>query len=286
MIKCYLNIIIPLLKQSPYRQALHSLCLSNEPVYIKCSLNREFSREQFVVWLKKKFGPVAEFNRQTGNHFNDYSGLLAAGMKNTAVAYEFNLFKRDSFAGWHRWMAEVVHKMWPTIPLSAKIMMSNNLVSGIREGVDPELFAVWSDLNGNDNYMNYNEGRWISNWLPMALGHDLQFSMKPTSICNSENHVIKDKETKPVPYDHIYTATFQQLLQGVGTVITWVWADLNYGKYMKIPSLRGNIFRRPMDVIAQGMAALDGNRIAPEIIRFCQCEPQVALLYSPTSSNP
>lgn len=38
-----------------------------------------------------------------------------------------------------------------------------------------------------------------------------------------------------------------------------------------------------MDVIAQGMASLDGNRIAPEIIKFCKCEPEVALLYSPTS---
>ena len=285
MVGSYLKIIIPLLKNSKYSQALHSLCLSNEPTYPSCRLDSEFTRKQFTAWLEKKYGDIAVFNQASGSNFTNYAAALTAGMTHPAVKYEFYTFKREIFAGWHRWMAESIRSQWPEIPLSAKIMVFNNFKAArIDEGVDPELFSELSDLNGNDNYMNYGQGRWISDWLPMAMGHDLQLSMKKTSICNAENHIIKDGETNPIPYDHIYTAIFQQLTQGVGAMMTWVWVDLDFNANQKQPvDLRGNIFHRPIDIIAQGMAAFDGNRIAPQIISFCQYDPEAAVLYSPTS---
>ena len=82
--------------------------------------------------------------------------------------------------------------------------------------VDAELFAEFSDYNGNDNYMFYGMGKWISDWQRFSKGHDLQFSMRPNWIVNSENHIIKDGETRLIPGAHTYTATFQQYLQGVG----------------------------------------------------------------------
>ena len=280
MIKAYLDALIPMLKNCQYREALHSLVLSNEPTYRGCNLDSAFSRQQFQEYLTGKFGSLAGFNRAAGTDFADFAALCKAGDQ-AAVKYEFNSFKRAAFAGWHRWMAEIIHRQWPEIPLSVKIMVFRELTPiNIEHGIDVEQFAELSDLNGNDNYFNHG-----GNWAIMAMHHDLQLSLKKVSVCNSENHLIMDRESNAIPYDHIYAATFQQFMHGVGSFMTWVWSDLNYALRDKpwCLDLQGNIYRRPANVIAQGMAMLDANRIADPIVRFCQYDPAVALFYSPTA---
>ena len=48
--------------------------------------------------------------------------------------------------------------------------------------------------------------------------------------------------------------------------------------------LQGNIALRPGNVIAQGIAALDAVRLAGELKAFTAYEPEIAILYSPTST--
>lgn len=145
----------------------------------------------------------------------------------------------------------------------------------------------FSDYNGNDNYF-YRRGRYAADWNVTAMTHEMQISAKSVSVANTENHIIPDRETRPVPNDHIYTANFQQFITGASTLCTWVWADIDYDFIRKNPAsdFGGNIFLRPGNVIAHALAGLDGVRLAPEIRKFMDYEPEVAILYSPTATDP
>ena len=284
MIRRYLDIIIPLLRQSPYRAALHSLCLSNEPVYTGARLDKPFTRKLFFTYLKKEYGALEQFNRTAGTNFPNFEALAEAGLENPAVNYEFHRWKRAALAEWHAWMAGVIRSHWPEAKLSAKIMVFKTLEPAYNnEAVDPELFAAFSDYNGNDNYMYHRTGRWISDWYTMAMYHDLQRSSRNMPVLNSENHVIKDGDWQNIPFEHIYAATFEQFLQGVTGVVTWVWRAVPPESARKRPDLPGNVYQRPASILAQSMAILDGNRLAPEISAFVAAPPLIGILYSPTS---
>ncbi len=278
MLKAYLEFLIPLIAESPWRDAIHSLVLSNEPEE-RAKWDDPFLRNLFAEDLQKCFGTISEFNRNAGTKFASFSELLKTGPEHPAVRYAFYDFRRRAFAEWHAWIARTVKEFFPGVKVSAKAM-DVSMNDRPEDGVDAELFAEFSDYNGNDNYMFYGMGKWISDWQRFSKGHDLQFSMRPNWIVNSENHIIKDGETRLIPGAHTYTATFQQYLQGVGGIVTWVWSqDRPNGKQ----PLSGSIYQRPESIIAQGRAALDANRLVPEISAFVTAEPKIALLYSPSS---
>lgn len=132
-------------------------------------------------------------------------------------------------------------------------------------------------------YMMYGEGQFVSNWIQTQLGHDLQYSLKPVRILNSENHMIRDGEMRFIPPEHIYTAIFEQLLQGAGGIVSWVWARNDYAVHQRNDAVDGCIFHRPAAIAAHGRAALDGLRLAAPIAQFVEAPPEIALVYSPSS---
>ena len=284
MIKRYLDTVIPILMQSPYRAALHSLCISNEPVYTGARLDKPFTRQEFFAYLTKEYGSLENFNRAAGTNFTSFEALADAGLADPAVNYAFHRYKRAALADWHAWMAGIIRSHWPEAKLSAKIMVFKTLEPAYNnEAVDPELFAAFSDYNGNDDYMYHKTGRWISDWYTMAMYHDLQRSIRNMPVLNSENHVIKDGDMQDIPYGHIYAATFEQFLQGVSGMMTWVWREVPPEAARKRPDLPGNVYQRPASILAQSTAILDGNRLAPEVLAFVNAVPHVGILYSPTS---
>lgn len=287
MMTAYLNALIPALKKSPYRDALHSITLSNEPVYTGFTLQKEFARRQFKDYLARIFTTVDGLNRAAGRHFADWNAVIAAGLDDPAVKSAFYTFKRQTFADWHDWVAGQVRTLWPEVPLSTKIMVFGAVdPENLDQGVDPELMGAFSDYNGNDNYMFYahDNGDWASDWVTLALTHELQISTRPASICNTENHIIMDNDRSPVPADHVYTAIFQQYVTGASGIVTWVWVDINYERSLSQPrDLQYNIYMRPDCVLAQGLAALDGNRLSEQLAAFTDDQPETALLYSPTA---
>lgn len=285
MVREYIAALFGKLKESPYFGAIHSICLTNEPVYTACRPDNPFSRQEFKKYMEKKYGSVAEFNKVAGTGFADCDAMLDAVTGNDPAAkYEFYTFAREAFADWHRLLAEEVKKAVPGMPVHTKIMVFSSPFE-YASGVDPELMGDFSEYNGNDNYF-YRRGRWIADWDVTAMTHEIQMSAKPMSIANTENHIIPDGETRPVSNDHIYTANFQQFITGASTLATWVWADYQYDFAKQNPShsFIGNIFLRPGNIAAHCLSGLDGLRLAPEIRKFTDDRPEVALLYSPTAT--
>ncbi|MBS1369166.1 MAG: hypothetical protein HPZ91_04325 [Lentisphaeria bacterium] len=283
MVRKYISELLGHLKKSPYAGSLHSVCISNEAVYVNCKPENPCSAAMFCKYMEKKYGPVANFNRTAKTAFKSYEEMTKSTKNSQAARYEFYLFSRVTFAGWHRMMAGEVRKAWPGIPVHTKIMSFRSTYDYVM-GVDPELMAEFSDYNGNDNNF-YREGRWQADWLTSALSHEIQISSKPVAVVNSENHIIRDRESQPIPNDHIYSALFQQYITGVCTMTTWLYADIDYERVRKDPKhdFIGNIYLRPGNLAAHARASLDGMRLAPLLQKFLQYKPEVALLYSPTS---
>lgn len=283
MMKAYIRDFLGRLRQQPYAAAIHSICILNEPTFTG-TLQEPFLRGEFRKYLEKKFGSVAAFNRAAGGEFPSFDAVVEAGVKNPAVDAEFALYRRSEMKNWAKFLADEVRAVWPGMPVHAKIMIMNSTFDK-SHAIDPEMFAEFSDYNGNDNYGNYKEGGYLSDWVQFALGHELQFSMKPASIVNAENHIIRDSERRPIPNDHIYTANFQQHVTGASALVTWVWVDYSPESARNThKDLQGNIALRPGNVIAQGIAALDAVRLAGELKAFTAYEPEIAILYSPTST--
>ncbi len=285
MLQTYVAVLIGRLKESPYAGALHSICLSNEPLYSGCRFTNPWSASIFKKHMEKKYGPVTEFNRVSGRNFTDYDQMLEAiRFHDPAARFEFYTFSRQMFADWHRMLAEAVKKAWPDMPVHTKIMVFSSPFVYV-SGVDPELLAEFSDYNGNDNYF-HRRGRWIADWNVTAMTHEMQISAKPVSVANTENHLIPDRETRPVSNDHIYTGNFQQFVTGASTLVTWVWSDIDYNFARQNPKhvFIGNIFLRPGNIVAHAISGIDGMRLAPELRKFMDYEPEVAILYSPTAS--
>ncbi len=201
------------------------------------------------------------------------------------IYYDFNRWKMESFAAWHEWMASIVKELWPGMPVHSKIMMGGSFSNSsfVKEGIDPELFSKFCDLNGNDDYFIVDRPS-TGAWQVTAMGYALQASLRPVHIVNAENHIISDRFDGDIPYGRIYSSLFQQFIKGCAGSMIWVWEDSNYKDTLKKGDFVGSIYRRPAAILAAADAGADANRIAPEIKEIFNAKPQVAILYSQASN--
>ncbi|MBI4587130.1 MAG: hypothetical protein HY717_24220 [Planctomycetes bacterium] len=116
----------------------------------------------------------------------------------------------------------------------------------------------------------------VEGWQLLAKGHDLQRSVKDAPVFNSENHIILDRETRPVPPEHVRAALWQAAVHGLSATTIWVWERTFDPK----SDFAGGIMHRPAGSEAVGHTALDLLRLAEEVTALQRLKPQVALLHS------
>jgi hypothetical protein len=197
----------------------------------------------------------------------------------------------EQFAGWHRWMADIIHEIAPGMPVHAKIMMSAHWG---RNGhgiwsVDPELFGDLSQIHGNDCCKWYvqpspgdtaNPKAWADDWVGENMGYDVQRSMGDKPVFNSENHFILDRYVDAVPAAHLYNVMWQGAVHGMSASTSWVWErtfDVSH-------DFTGSIMHRPACTEAQNLACLDLNRLSREVNALQRVKPRV-VLFSSLASN-
>lgn len=273
--------VIPRIKDHP---ALHSVCLSNEPVCEDLTRCR-VTAEAWPAWLERRHGTVAALNARWGT---DYAGFAAIPVPKpefteTPACLDFIRFNGETFAAFHRWMAEVVRSMAPELPVHAKIMMGAHFQKTLHGfwSVDPEAFSAFSQYNGNDAYNMFDkEGPlWANGWRHCQAGYDFQRSMADLPVFNSENHLIADRDTDVIPPEHLYSALWQNAVHGQSSTTLWIWERCNDA----VSDSAGSILHRPDCVEAVGRCALDLNRLAHEVAAIQNLAPTVALLWSPSS---
>ena len=274
IIEDYLRTLIPLVKDVP---SLHSITLSNEPVY-QSALDPQNLPEWHAYLEELYHGDIAELNRIYGTNYQDFSEVaMPARPEGTPVFYDWVMFNNDLFSSWHQWMADIIHEMAPDLPVHAKIMAGAlNSQGALTWGIDPEQFADLSQINGNDNWNYYGQGG--DGFLTELRFYDLQASLKKAPLFNSEDHLIRDGDTLYIPEqaDHVRSVLWQGAIHGRTASTIWVWErtyDVN-------SDFQGSIMHRPDAAAAVGRTNLDLNRLAEEVTAFQEAEADAVILYS------
>ncbi len=278
--QAFFRAVIPRLRGYP---ALHSLCLSNEPIYVSAP-NSAYNRQKWQAWLAKHYnGDIARLNALYGTNYASFADVPIHSRDNLEPSpqlYDWITFNNERFAAWHRWMAEQIHTLAPEIPVHAKIMNGAfSPRSALLWGVDVEQFCDLSQIAGNDCCNWYNrrpDSRLGNGSLGEMMFYDLLRSMRGQPVFNSENHVVPDRDWDPVPGMHMRNLLWQGALHGMGASTMWVWertTDPN-------SDFAGSVMHRPLLCDAHGRTALDLMRLAPEIVALQQAPARVALVYS------
>ena len=284
-LKRYFELVVPLVKDHP---ALHSLCLSNEPVSSGwgggCSL-----RPRLAPWLKGRYRDIAELNAKWGTSYASFEDVklpqnFYAFKPFSPEAVELTRFNRESFAEFHSWMAGEVSRLAPGVPLHSKIMIHANFTGGTSfYSVDPELFSPWSAFGGNDcsDYVTHGDGVWAHDFAKMEAGYDYLRSVSRKPIFNSENHIIDDAELRPIPEGHVYTVLWQNAIHGLECSTTWYW-ERAYNE--RNPWMCFGLFLdRPTGLSEIAFAPLDLNRLSREVRAIAARKPTVLLHWSLSS---
>lgn len=276
----YVRAIIPPLKDHP---ALHSICLTNEPVNIEEPC--EYALKEWHIWLKNKHGDIATLNERWGTTYVSFDEIPLLNpfspdfTLRTPLGMDYVLFNQEFFAGWHKMLADAIREIAPDLPVHAKAMTWTLTGDGeVRCGVDAELFAEFSQINGNDsvNFYSHGQGEFAQGWLGNLMPYDLQRSMKIMPIYNSENHIIPDRETRYIPPEHIRCALWQEAIYGQGATAIWIWERT----YAHKSDAAGSIMHRPLCAEAVGIVNNDLNRLAEYVTELQKIKPQVTIIMS------
>lgn len=283
LLKRYFELVVPLVKDHP---ALHSLCLSNEPVMSawddRCAL-----QPRWTAWLKGRYADVAAMNAKWGTSYAAFEdcrlprNFYAFG-PSSPQALEMTRFNREAFAEFHAWMAGIVRGLAPGVPLHSKIMIHANFTEGTSfHCVDPELFATWSDLGGNDcmDYVTPGNPTWAHDFGPMEAGYDYLRSVSRAPVFNSENHIIDDGETREIPAGHVYSSLWQNMIHGQEGTTIWYWERA----FSRGAMCEGLFLDRPTALAATAFAALDLNRLSKQVKAIAARKPTVLLHWSLSS---
>ncbi len=275
-----LRYVIPRIKDLP---ALHSVCLSNEPICVDlrgCAV----TAKAWPAWLQARHGDIATLNRRWRTEYQSFAEIPIPAPEFTAtpMSVDFVRYNQEAFAEFHAWMAGIIHEIAPDLPVHAKIMMSAHFGRSLHGmwSVSPELFADFSQYNGNDccNWF-HRGGDWSTGWAGMEGGYDFQRSMADMPVFNSENHMIVDGDQGVIPPEHLYTELWQGAIHGQSSTTYWVWERTN----SFTDSLTGSILHRPDGIEAFGRCNLDLNRLAPEVVSIQRVPPALGVLWSASS---
>ena len=275
LIEQFLRIVIPRIKDKP---ALHSLCLSNEPVYTN-SADCSFTQDKWCDYLQRVHGTVEAMNERLGTAYEAFADVPIPGNVHYDAPqfYDWCRFNQERFADWNRWMADVIHEMWPDIPLHAKVMASMFSRSAVADGTDAQMFVDLGRISGNDCSNDYpGPGEWAQSWQTQNMYYDLQRSLGGKPIFNSENHLSRDRSTHYYPPGHFRTALWQGAIHGQGATTLWVWQRTYDPKH----DFYGNVMHRPGCAEAVGRTCLDLNRLALQVTALQHASAPLAICYS------
>ncbi|MEN6357889.1 MAG: beta-galactosidase [Armatimonadota bacterium] len=282
LLKRYVKLVVEPIKDHP---ALQSICISNEPRNVEEPC--KYADEQFRTWLKARHGDIATLNSRWGTTYASFDEITvpnpfagADAEKPMGRWADFVRWNQEYFTAFHKMLADAVHEVAPKLPVHAKVQsMTFGCASELKCGNDAYLYGTISDINGNDSNCYYafggDEDGYANEWLENGIYYDLQRSVKDAPVVNSENHIIRDRETRYVPPEHIRAALWQEAIHGQSATTIWVWErTFDHGS-----DLYGSIMQRPGCARAVGIVNLDLNRAAYEVTALQQAPPQVLILH-------
>jgi len=275
-------------------KSLHSFCISNEPYYRLT--NGSYDLEYYRNWLKNQYnGEISRLNINYNSQYTDFNEITIpddwftsrwALCEDPATWTENDLNRYidwmdascQSFADYHKWMADEVRKHAPDVPLHSKIQASflsedevwarHYFLSGINYEMMYDIF----DINGNDA-CNFGRSQEI---LDKLQWYDYQTSFKNAPVFNSEDHIVLDgdKTFNDSYKDRYYSDMWQGAIHGRAITTIWLWQRSHTDA-----TVIGNILHRPDCVEAVGRSYLDLNRLSREVTALQNVKRDVAIYY-------
>ena len=273
IVEKFIRIVVPMIKDKP---ALHSICLTNEPVFINFA-NCDNTKQMWIDYLTSAHGDINTLNKRYGSNYASFADVPYSG---DAQAYDWIVFDQQRFAGWHKWMADIIHEIAPNVPTHAKVMSTQLSPGGVCFGNDSELYGKYLEINGNDCYAfpTGNPDWPVDNW-PIAISYDLQRSFANKPVFNSENHIAPDGSTYYIAPEHFRMALWQGAIHGQGATTIWIWERA----FENSNGFIGSVFERPGCAQAVGTTCLDLNRFAAEVTALENAKAPVAIVFSNSS---
>jgi hypothetical protein len=263
--------------------ALHSVCLSNEPRSVEAPCR--FATEQWHGWLRHRHPTIEALNTRWGTQYTDFDAIPLPDPFRpsdrdppTPRWYEFTRFNAEWFASWHEKLARAVHTAIPGLPVHAKLMTWSFMHSAeVSEGIDPTLLGQVTDLHGQTAHspFRHGDGEFAVDWQEALAACDLQRSIKPVPVFNSENHLVPDRDVRPVPPEHFRSALWQGAIHGQCATTLWAWERSSD----PASTFAGSFADRPAATEAVGRVCRDLNRLAPEVLAFQRAPARVMILH-------
>ena len=256
IVAAYLRTVIPLIKGSP---ALHSVTLTNEPTYQP--KGDAADQAAWHVYLQHTYGTVARLNAAYGatyQRFVEVPVLPNVSSRGRApdtdtlppMLLDWITFNSARFARWHRWMADLIHQLAPTLPVTVKLQTWPTHCETMINGAD---FAAVTQISGYDS------------WDPEHLR-----ALAVAPLFNTEEHLVQFDPSAA----HARTALWQDAIHGQTASTIWVWER----------HAEDNLLQMPAVVAAVGTANLDLNRLAREVTAFQTARAPVAILHAPLAN--
>jgi hypothetical protein len=282
------------------REEVQSIVLSNEPGYNETDSER--TKRGWQSHLQSEYESIDALNsvyRETYSSFAAVPIPDAENLSPTPRAYDWFQFKTQRFAEWHRWLDSIAEDVAPEEPTHVKMMgkLFETYVDEMENppdwrvatndylyesGINPELFAEFTEINGFDDHNYLNErGRLHEDDFSMLQYYDLHQSLQTAPAFNSESHFIENQNQNYVPEmpPHLETCLWQGAIHGCNASAMWVW-ERESQTPLRQAVVKGSILHRPDGVVAMGQTALDLNRLMPEVTAFQEAGFDVRILYS------
>ena len=285
IIEEYLRYFIPII--SKY-SSVTNICVSNEPLY-DTRYSPDFYNPKFRDYLKEKYGTTTKINSLYGTNYSDFNNIKMPTIQlpnhinvSEPLVYDWVLFNRSIFAGWHKWMADII-KEYTDIPINTKMQnymgwyTTNEWVA--TAGTDAELYSGFLDWSGNDAaaYID-DEGSLVRK----LMWYDYLRSVTNKPVYNSEDHIIEDRnfEFSERQTKNLVNDLWQGAIHGRAMSTIWVWER----SYSAQDAYSGSILIRPDCVWQAGKTGLDLSRLSEYISAVNTDKHKTAIFYSNVSA--
>jgi hypothetical protein len=279
LLRRHVHNVVDAIKDHP---ALLSVCLANEPKNIEEPC--EYATRDWHKWLQSYHGGLEGFNTAHGTKYQNLAEIPLPNPfdppSDRALFLDYVRFNQEEHSEWFEMLANAVHEVAPSLPVHIKALTPqfSGRAKEPEVGLDPTLLARVSTINGNDGYNSFSPiwSSFAQSWQEVAMGNDLQWSLKPALIFNSENHLITDRESRYIPPEHLRTALWQAAVHGQAATAIWVWGR----SFDRAQDFWGSILERPDAIEVVGHTNLDLNRVAVELRALQDAPPDIEILSS------
>ncbi|MCZ2078051.1 MAG: beta-galactosidase trimerization domain-containing protein [Bryobacteraceae bacterium] len=262
----YIRINIPKFHNNP--QLLYDV-MAYELMYI-CYCER--SQKMFREWLANKHGTIARVNEIYGTSYTGFDGVVAPPVKNSrplagtnrALWYDWARFNQDRFTDYLLWVKSRVRAVDSTVPLAAG--GSSSMLGGGTgtSGIDEE--RIVNEVG--DLILHEGGGS--------TLGADLQMALP------EQKKPLADPE---MSLQSVYNL-LPHALHGKSVMQFFHWPAQPQNEFFSMnASALPHSWRFSLAEVGDLIrATLDARRLASEIAAFVDAPPEVAILYSQTST--